>query len=501
MEKYKNKKFLKPDIRILEGLKNIEWEKIMGRKADIQKAMQFAYGIGYGFKDFFKTKEIKYQLIYFDGHTTRMYFSKKELKEFMASINSKLNNAAFLKNFEQKAAKVFKQSLIGGKEAIKNLKSKNKDLYSLLIDFNTVWNGFYPMGWFFFFLGDLEKTIKKSLSQIHEVKITPEECMRIIASPKNNTPLASAEIDILKLATMIRRKSKQVPIIAKEMSGEYGWMSVYNFDDEPRNSDFYIIEAEKLAKSTINLKSKIEKIKKAKLSNEKKYNTILKQIKSGLLKEQIKLLHIAGFLRDYREEVRDRLSLMAGALYRAIAEEVGLSLKEVIDLTNGEIKEILEYKRKKNYFRKIAESRQKRFLFIIKGEKYALINNQKELKKILKSIEHQEQSVICGQVVSSFKGVIRGKVKVVLNNKEINKVQTGDILVATMTKPDYLSAMKKAAVFITDEGGITCHAAIVAREINKPCIIGTKIATQVLKDGDLVEVDAELGVVKILKNK
>ena len=68
-----------------------------------------------------------------------------------------------------------------------------------------------------------------------------------------------------------------------------------------------------------------------------------------------------------------------------------------------------------------------------------------------------------------------------------------------MIKPDYLSAMKKAVAFVTDEGGITCHAAIVARELNRPCIIGTKIATKVLKDGDEVEVDADNGVVKILK--
>ena len=68
-----------------------------------------------------------------------------------------------------------------------------------------------------------------------------------------------------------------------------------------------------------------------------------------------------------------------------------------------------------------------------------------------------------------------------------------------MTRPEYLPAMKKAAAFITDEGGITCHAAIIAREMKKPCIIGTKIATQVLKDGDMVEVKANHGLVIILK--
>ena len=101
--------------------------------------------------------------------------------------------------------------------------------------------------------------------------------------------------------------------------------------------------------------------------------------------------------------------------------------------------------------------------------------------------------------LSASTGTIVGKVKVCKSLQDINKVQEGDILVASMTRPEYLPAMKKAAAFITDEGGITCHAAIIAREMKKPCIIGTKIATQVLKDGDMVEVKANHGLVIILK--
>ncbi len=85
--------------------------------------------------------------------------------------------------------------------------------------------------------------------------------------------------------------------------------------------------------------------------------------------------------------------------------------------------------------------------------------------------------------------------------RQINNVKAGDIIVAPMTLPDILPAMKKAAAFVTDEGGILCHAAIMSREMKKPCIIGTKIATKVLKDGDLVEVDAKKGVVRIIKRK
>lgn len=72
-------------------------------------------------------------------------------------------------------------------------------------------------------------------------------------------------------------------------------------------------------------------------------------------------------------------------------------------------------------------------------------------------------------------------------------------MVCVMTLPDYVSAMKLAKAIITDEGGITCHAAIISRELGIPCIVGTKIATKILKDGDLVEVDADRGIIKIIK--
>ncbi len=98
----------------------------------------------------------------------------------------------------------------------------------------------------------------------------------------------------------------------------------------------------------------------------------------------------------------------------------------------------------------------------------------------------------------AFAGKARGIVKIVRTTADLGKVQEGDVLVTQMTFPSFIIAMKRACAFVTDEGGVTCHAAIVAREMQKPCIIGTKNATQVLKDGDVVEVDAEKGAVRLI---
>ena len=109
----------------------------------------------------------------------------------------------------------------------------------------------------------------------------------------------------------------------------------------------------------------------------------------------------------------------------------------------------------------------------------------------------QDESGLKGQ--PAFKGLVTGIVHIVKRKDQIDAVCDGEIIVSPMTTPDMLPAMKKAAAFVTDEGGITCHATIIAREMKKPCVIGTKIATQVLKDGDMVEVDADNGVVRIIK--
>ncbi len=99
-----------------------------------------------------------------------------------------------------------------------------------------------------------------------------------------------------------------------------------------------------------------------------------------------------------------------------------------------------------------------------------------------------------------FPGKVIGVVHKIMSYSKAKELKEGEILVTAMTTPEFLPALKKASAFITDEGGIVSHAAIVAREMKKPCIVGTRIATRILKDGDLIAIDANKGVIKILKS-
>ena len=120
---------------------------------------------------------------------------------------------------------------------------------------------------------------------------------------------------------------------------------------------------------------------------------------------------------------------------------------------------------------------------------------QNKLDKLM-SAQKTELDLIKFKGSCTCPGIVKGRVKIIKRMEDIDKIEIGDIMVSTMTFPNFVSAMEKAAAFITDEGGILSHAAIVSREMKKPCITGTFVGTKVLKDGDMVEVDANKGIVK-----
>jgi phosphoenolpyruvate synthase/pyruvate phosphate dikinase len=105
--------------------------------------------------------------------------------------------------------------------------------------------------------------------------------------------------------------------------------------------------------------------------------------------------------------------------------------------------------------------------------------------------------VISGNI--GCKGNAKGKARLIFELSELSKIKKGDILVTPMTTPEMIPVLNKISAIITDEGGITCHAAIVSRELKIPCIIGAINATDMIRDNDLLEVDATNGIVRKIK--
>jgi phosphohistidine swiveling domain-containing protein len=228
-------------------------------------------------------------------------------------------------------------------------------------------------------------------------------------------------------------------------------------------------------------------------------NVILETIKDKKLLELINISDIFFEIHDKRKELMTQSVHYLDFLLREIARRHCVSISDLRYICSTEFGQLpdimdeLQKRRKQGLFVTFIDDSEKVQKIVFSGDeakKYIYL-----FKKHL-SIQSDIKEIV-GNCAS--KGVVTGTVKVCRGEKEISKVENGDILVACMTQPEFLPAMKKASAIITDEGGLTCHAAIVSREMGIPCVIGTKIATKVLKDGDVVEVDATRGIVKIIK--
>lgn len=200
-------------------------------------------------------------------------------------------------------------------------------------------------------------------------------------------------------------------------------------------------------------------------------------------------------LRTCRLEVFFIANEYVRNLLREIANRLGVTYDDIIFLTHGEIIELL--KRNESADTSLIQERKGGFAMIM-VERRLNIYSGDPYKRLLEKEVKEKPTKIEGIVAS--RGKTKGLAKIVLVNEDIYKVNKGDIIIATMTTPNFIPAIEKCSAIVTNEGGMLCHAAIVSREFGIPCIIGTKKATKILNDGDLIGVDAtgKTGIVNIL---
>jgi len=208
-------------------------------------------------------------------------------------------------------------------------------------------------------------------------------------------------------------------------------------------------------------------------------------------------------LRDVRKDPMARAVTIMHRFAQKIFTECAIEEKYI---PYAHFHEVLEGSRYVDSIRHVLQSRLPEYAAFVDndGNISDATGAHESTKKQLNDFYLQQQfsetdsgNVITGSTGSP--GNIQGRVRVISSYQaQKDSFQENEILVSGMTRPEFVPLMQKASAIITDEGGITSHAAIISRELKIPCIIGTKIATQVLKDGDLVEVDADKGMVKII---
>jgi phosphoenolpyruvate synthase/pyruvate phosphate dikinase len=255
----------------------------------------------------------------------------------------------------------------------------------------------------------------------------------------------------------------------------------------------YVLTKKDIEDESTSIKEK--KLDFEKIIDEKK--ELIEKLK--LSEDLIKKIKATEFLTHWQDERKENILIAidyTDKLLEELSKRIDFDISYLRYILPGEIslRNI-----KSEEFKDELKKRRKGCVYLYDESTPKIISGE-EHESFLKQFEKEKLADIkelTGMTASA--GTVTGIVKVCRNIKSLDKVEEGDILVASMTRPEYVPAMRKAAAIITDEGGITCHAAIVARELGIPCIIGTKIATKILKDNDLIEIKGNHGLIIVLK--
>ena len=329
----------------------------------------------------------------------------------------------------------------------------------------------------------------KHLTDILRKKIHDRQALNkalsALTTPERYSYLKLYEHDLARIATA--PASKRTAMI-KKLIETYAWIR-YAFQGAPitakdvraqimeRTSDAWekVLEGEKSYAKEVK-KNKYEITRAAHLDErEQEYFEIGADI---------------VFIKYFRKGVFAESYYCVEFLFKEIARRIGVERDDVSQMT---AQEVLAALRVRSFPKELLKGRWRNgVLFHYDGKTSACASDAKRFLQRAGDAVNDKQE-LAGQV--AYPGNVRGRARIINPPSELSQFQRGEIMVSRSTNPALISAMEKAAAIVTDLGGLTCHAAIVAREMKKPCVVGTKHATVLLKDGDMIVVDAEKGMI------
>ena len=328
-----------------------------------------------------------------------------------------------------------------------------------------------------------------------------------LTTPDDFDIIKEEEIDALKLSIQGKLTRNDLDTHAQK----YSWLFFNTYNHSVINNflknKFAVLDNI----STSEKEKRIETI----FNNQEKHKKEIASIISNIsLDHQEEVAHLSLIFRSLAV---DRLSLKSwwgGAEYlflsffEEIAKRIGIDVEKLL-LTYSIYDIELFLNSAKKLSQSIRVSRKKEYLLELKDDDIVLFEEEKA-KEIMSDLiythnsETQNSQSITG--VSANHGIITGVARVVPVTdlkqlmKDLEAFQEGDIMVTTMTQPTMVSLAKKASAIVTDEGGITSHASILAREYGIPCIVGCHTATKIIKTGDNIKVNGDTGEVTIINS-
>jgi len=337
----------------------------------------------------------------------------------------------------------------------------------------------------------------KVIAFIFGDKLPEKEQINVLLSPDDLSNFQQEQKELLEICERSGgRIDERIKDALKEHSRKYYWLKNDYEKIEYLDEKYYLKELEKLFNKphlALDIKRGLERFRK---NQEAKKNLI---IKLDLDKETIKRLNFFNWVTFYRDE-RKRFNQIGNyiliKILKKIHQEMGIELEALKYAMPNEIIQIID--EDKNALAELEKRKGEGVVVFADKDKPIEVISGRIAREYFDIVEKTIKAAeIRGMTASAGKAL--GTARIILSQSDFIKMRKGDVLVASNTRPEYVPIMKKAVAIVTDEGGITSHAAIVSRELGIPCITGTQVATRSLKDGDLIDVNANHGLIKIIK--
>ncbi len=461
------------------NIKKINWYQ---QAADV-KPFYISYPLHscFNYKINNRQTPLQYEIVvYLKDNFMYAYLSKRGLKKcaqyyYQRQLKDKKFIPKLYSNWQTKYIKPYLKIVSKILEA--NLsKYTNEELLKLFKEFNKIYLQVWTNSIFldnFDYYGEI--ILQKKLNK--ESKNINEKDLETILTPPEPSFIQQEEMDLSTTKNLDQHQQK------------YYWMHNDYATIKPLTKEYFSKRLKSLDKKEIQkLKNTFNNLKQQKKKVYQKYKL------SSELITTIELLALLSNFRDARKSYQQMSAESLKKIAQQFSIRTGLPLKTIENFFYWEIENI--FNKPKQSLLTEAENRYLGAFYIFNKDvfKYKAYSGKRG-NKMQQSVQDSINKKNKLQGGTAYPGIVRGKVKIIKGRKDFKKLEPGDILVAPNTRPEFVPLMKIAGAIVSAEGGVTSHAAIVSRELKKPCIVGVQSALSSLKDGDLVEVDATKGII------
>lgn len=415
------------------------------------------------------------------NNIARWFYMVKKGETFEKELNGYVNN---IKSLDE--AETIMKNLT--KEVKDKLDCNLSDLTTEeLIDYHQFFcKHFMDLVYFAASIRSADKGLMPKLKKI----LTTEE-IGIISLPHKELFIVREELMLRELAVRLFKEGKEPE--EKDVSdvhSKFLWSSLGYYNERPKTKEEYVQVLKNMVKDNPvdNLNALKNRLEKGKI------------IQQNLLKKHdepvLKVASVFGYLKDLYKESINKAILYSDNLFKEIARRTDKPEGFIKKLTKEEIVDLLKGNQPDS---NLINERIQHSVIICDHQELTILTG-KDADKFEKDYLvklYAEKKEFKGRTAS--KGFAKGRVKVVLSLDDFGKVEKGDILTVMNSSPEFIPIMKKASAIIAEDGALSSHVSVISREFGIPCVVGLDVITKILKDGDLVEVDANKGIVRIIK--